>query len=163
MDIAQRSGLAGVDWLADGLIGPYADAFKRRLTEHRYAAHTIASYTAGISHFARWACTRHLPLRRIDEVSVAIFLDDHLPSCACTRPARRDRADHSSALGHLLIVLRAQGAIALPVVNTTPVDEELRCYDAHMDHVRGLAPKTRTTALRIVGRLLMERFGTSGP
>ena len=27
-----------------------------------------------------------------------------------------------------------------------------------MDHVRGLAPKTRTMVLRIVGRLLTERF-----
>ena len=28
-----------------------------------------------------------------------------------------------------------------------------------MDHVRGLAPKTRSMALRIVGRLLTARFG----
>jgi hypothetical protein len=39
------------------------------------------------------------------------------------------------------------------------VDEELRRYDAYMDHVRGLAPKTREMALRIVGRLLISRFG----
>jgi hypothetical protein len=30
-----------------------------------------------------------------------------------------------------------------------------------MDHVRGLAPKTRSTAVRIVGRLLASRFGDS--
>jgi site-specific recombinase XerD len=99
-----------------------------------------------------------VPLARIDEVSVAIFLDDHLPSCACTGPVRHDRADHSAALGHLLLVLRAQGAIAHPPVSTAPVDEELRRYDEHMDHVRGLAPCTRSSALRIVGRLLSERF-----
>lgn len=39
------------------------------------------------------------------------------------------------------------------------MDEELRRYDAYMDHVRGLAPKTRETALRILGRLLTARFG----
>ncbi len=101
MDIAQRSRLAGVDWLADGLIGPYADAFRRRLTEHRYAAHTIASYTAGISHFARWACTRHLPLRRIDEVAVAIFLD-HRKLLA--KPDTTDQQTEAVALPSFVIL-----------------------------------------------------------
>ena len=158
MDSAQRSHLTEVDWLASSPIGPYAAAFKRHLTKRRYAAHTIASYLAEIAHFARWACTRRVPLARIDEVSVAVFLDDHLPSCACTGHPRHDRADHSAALGHLLVVLRARGAIAQPPVSTRPVDEELRRYDDHMDHVRGLAPKSRTMVLRIVERLLTERF-----
>jgi site-specific recombinase XerD len=34
----------------------------------------------------------------------------------------------------------------------------LRRYDDYMNHVRGLAPKSRTMVLRIVGRLLAERF-----
>jgi len=55
--------------------------------------------------------------------------------------------------------LRAQGVVAPPTARTTPVDEELRRYDEYMDHVRGLAPKTRSMALRIVGRLLSSRFG----
>lgn len=160
MDISQSSRLK-VDWLADGLFGPYANAFNRHLTLRRYAAPTIASYTADIAHFARWAKTRHLTLDRIDEISVSIFLDDHLPACACPRPARRDRPDHSSALGHLLFVLRAEGAIKLAAVNATPVDAELHRYEEYMDHVRGLARGTRTTALRIVGRLLVERFAGS--
>lgn len=160
MDISQIPRLKA-DWLTDGLFGPYANAFKRYLTVRRYAAPTIASYTADIAHFARWAETRHLPLDRIDEISVAIFLDDHLPACACPRPARRDRPDHCSALGHLLFVLRAEGAIELAAVNATPVDAELQRYEEYMDHVRGLARGTRTTALRIVGRLLGERFAGS--
>ncbi|MBA4178820.1 MAG: integrase [Leptothrix sp. (in: Bacteria)] len=158
MDTAQHPRVIEVDWLAASPIGPHATAFKRHLTERRYAAHTIASYVAEVTHFARWVCTRRLPLARVDEVSVAIFLDDHLPSCACTGHTRHDRADHSAALGHLLVVLRAQGAIAHPPVSTTPVDEELRRCDDHMDRVRGLAPKSRTMVLRIVGRLLVERF-----
>lgn len=57
-------------------------------------------------------------------------------------------------------MLRARGLVALPTISTTPVDEELRCYDAHMKRVRGLALKTRSLVLRIVGRLLRQRFGT---
>ena len=133
MDTAQHSHLAEVDWLAASFIGPHAVAYKHWLTQRRYAAHTIASYTADITHFARWMRTRRLPLARIDEISVAIFLDDHLPSCACTGHTRHDRADHSAALGHLLLVLRDQGAIAQGPVSTTPVDEELRRYDEYME------------------------------
>lgn len=52
--------------------------------------------------------------------------------------------------------------VARPKVNSRLVEKELSRYDKYMDHVRGLAPKTRSTALRIVGRLLTSRFG-DGP
>jgi len=159
MDIVRGSHHTDIDWLADGPIGPYVDAFKQYLTDRRYAANTFASYLGGITHFARWARYRRLRLHQIDEVSITAFLDDHLPSCQCAGPTRHDRGDHSAALGHLLVVLRSRGVIAPPTVSTTPVDEELHRYGEHMEHVRGLAPKTRDMALRIVGRLLIARFG----
>ena len=152
MGIIHRSRRTDFDWLADGLIGPYVDAFKQHLTEGRYAANTFASYLGGIAHFARWARTRRLRLYRFDERSITEFLDDYLPNCECAGPTRHDRGDHSAALGRLLVVLRAQGAIARPPVTVTQVHEELRRYGEHMEHVRGLAPKTRGIALRIVGR-----------
>lgn len=159
MSIIHRPRHTDTDWLAKGPIGPYVDAFKQYLTERRYAANTFAGYVVCITHFARWMRTKRLRLRRIDEVSVAEFLDDHLPKCQCTAPVRHDRGEHSAALGHLLVVLRSQGAIAPVALNATAVDEELRCYDEYMEHARGLAPKTRSTALRIIGRLLTSRFG----
>ena len=39
MDISQSPRLK-VDWLADGLFGPYANAFNRHLTLRRYAVPT---------------------------------------------------------------------------------------------------------------------------
>lgn len=159
MDTVHRSRRTDIDCLADGPIGPFVDAFKQFLSARRYAQTTSNSYLAGIAHFARWARSRRLQLHRIDEASVAQFLDDHLPSCNCARPARHDRSDHSAALGHLLVVLRAQGAIALPTIGTMPVNLELLHYDEYMEHARGLAPKTRSMTLRIIGRLLRARFG----
>ena len=159
MDTVHRSRRTNVDWLAEGPIGPYVDAFKQFLSERRYAASTAARYLACITHFAGWARSRRLRLHRIDEVSIARFLDDHLPGCCCAGPTRRDKGDHRAALGHLLVVLRAQGAIAVATISTTPVDEELCRYDEYMAHARGLSTKTRSMALRIVGRLLLARFG----
>lgn len=160
MGIIHRPRHTDTDWLAKGPIGPYVDAFKQYLTERRYAANTFAGYVAGIAHFARWARTKRLRLDRIDEASITEFLDDHLPNCQCAAPVRHERGDHRAALGHLLVVLRFQGAIAPAALSATAVDEELRCYDEHMEHARGLAPKTRSMALRIVGRLLRSRFGS---
>lgn len=159
MSVVHRSRSIGIDWVADGPIGPYVHAFKRHLTECRYATSTCAAYLAGITHFARWARSARLQLRRIDERSITEFLDDHLPSCNCAGPTRHDRRDLSAALTHLLVVLRAQGAIVSPTVGTTEVEAELLRYDQYMDHARGLAPKTRGMALRIIGRLLAARFG----
>ena len=49
-----------------------------------------------------------------------------------------------------------------PKVAPGLVGKELSRYDEYMDHVRGLAPKTRSMALRVVGRLLTSQFG-DGP
>jgi integrase/recombinase XerC len=49
--------------------------------------------------------------------------------------------------------------VVRPKVNPRLVGKELSRYDEYMDHVRGLAPKTRSMALRIVGRLLTSQFG----
>jgi hypothetical protein len=156
MGIVYRSRFADVNWLTDGPIAPHIDAFKQHLADGRYASSTVVTYLSNIAHFAHWVRGKGLRLSRIDEVSIAEFLDHHLPHCRCVCPIRHDRCDHRAALGHLLLVLRTRGVIALPTMSMTPVDEELRCYDAHMERVRGLAPKTRTLVLRIVSRLLHQ-------
>ena len=77
MSIVPHSRSIGIDWLVDGPIGPYVDAFKEYLAERRrrYAAHTFASYLAGITRFARWARSRGLGLHRIDEKSISRCVD----------------------------------------------------------------------------------------
>ena len=162
MDVVDRSDRRDIDWLADGPIGPYVDAFKEHLSDRRYAPHTFASYLRGIAHFAQWMHGRRFRLQRIGEASIAEFLDLHLPDCHCRGRVHRDRGDLSAALGHLLVVLRSLSVIVSPAASAMPVDEELRRYDGYMQYVRGLAPKTRDMALRIVGRLLTARFG-AGP
>jgi site-specific recombinase XerD len=151
--------LGCINWLDKGPIAPHLDAYKQYLTDRGYAATTFANCVGSVAHFAQWVHGRQLRVKRIDEAAVAEFLDEHLPRCRCARPVQRDRRSLSAALGHLLVVLRAQGVVAPPTARMTPVDEELRRYDEYMDHVRGLAPKTRSMALRIVGRLLVIRFG----
>lgn len=159
MGNTRSSEYSGIDWLAKEPLAPHVDAYMRFLANRDYAANTFANYLGSVSHFAQWIHSRRLRLQSIDEALVAQLLDKHLPRCHCSGQVQRDRRTLSAALGHLLAVLRARGAIAPATVSSTPVDEELRRYDAYMNHVRGLAPKTREMALRIVGRLLTSRFG----
>ena len=159
MGNTRSSKHASIDWLAKGPLAPHIDEFMLYLANRDYAANTFCNYLGVVSHFAQWMHSRRLRLQSIDEALVAKFIDQHLPRCHCSGPVQRDRRTLSAALGHLLAVLRAQGAIAPVMVRSKPVDEELRRYDAYMDLVRGLAPKTRETALRILGRLLTARFG----
>lgn len=147
------------DLLLDSQLAPYVDAFTHYLSERRYAPHTIDTNLGCVAHFGRWMSQCRLDIHRIDEDVVRQFLDDHLPRCDCARPVRRTRHELRAALRHLLVVLRAEAVIAERVPGTTPVDEELRRFDEHMDHVRGLAPGTRTLYLRTVRRLLLEQFG----
>lgn len=159
MGIVRRSHRSDIDHLPDGPIGPCIGTFKQYLRQRRYAVKTVVTYLRCITHFAQWAYFGHRRRQRTDEVLIAEFLDEHLPQCECPGTIRGDRRDHSAALGHLLVMLRAQGVIAAPADRATPIDEDLRRYDEYMDHVRGLASKTRSIALRIVGRLLTARFG----
>jgi len=149
-----------IDWLAKGPLAPYVDVYKQYLTDRGYAPTTFDNCIRSVVHFAQWIHQRRLRVRRIDEAIVTEFLDGHLPECACTGSICRDRGSLSAALGHLLKVLRAANVTAPPAVMKTPVAEELSRYGEYMDHVRGLAPKTRSMALRIVGRLLVSRFGS---
>jgi len=148
-----------IDWLLASPLAAYVDAFTRYLSERRHASNTIRNYLGCLAHFGRWMSQCQLNIECIDKELVRRFLDDHLPRCDCAWPVCRKRIELRAALGHLLFVLRAEGVIPDAAPGTTPVDEELHRFDAYMDHVRGLAPKTRSMHLLTVGRLLREQFG----
>lgn len=148
------------DCLHEGQLAPYVDALTHYLSERRYAPHTIDTYLSCIAHFARWMSQCRLDARCINEDVVQRFLNNHLPQCACARPAHRTRNNLRAALRHLLVVLRAEAVIAEPLWGTTPIDEELRRFDDYMNHARGLAPATRSRYLCTVRRLLLEQFAS---
>ena len=160
MNSTQQLYSRPTDWLHEGQLAPYVDAFTHYLSERRYAPHTVDTYLSCITHFAHWMSQCQLDIHCIDENVVQRFLENHLPQCACTKPVHRTRSNLRAALRHLLVVLRNEAVIADPLWGTTPIDEELRRFDYHMNHVRGLAPATRSLYLSTVRRLLLEQFGS---
>jgi len=145
-------------WLLESQLAPHVDALMLHWLDCRYASNTINNYLAGLAHFAHWISLCNIDVKGIDETLIERFLDDHLPRCHCEKPVFHDRKDLHAALVHLLVQLRANAVIADPVIGQTPVDEELRRFDDHMNHVRGLAPQTRKHYLAIIRRLLLLQF-----
>ncbi|CAG1014196.1 Tyrosine recombinase XerD [Rhizobiaceae bacterium] len=145
-------------WLLDSPLAPHVDAFMLHLFDCRYASNTIDNYLAGLTHFAHWLTESQIDVKTIDEGLIQYFLAEHLPSCCCEQPAFTDAKDLHAALGHLLRILRANAIIADPSIGQTPVDEELRRFDDHMSHVRGLAARTRKHYLAVVRCLLLAQF-----
>ena len=102
MGIVRISRYAASTGSPTGRSAPHVDAFKQHLTDRGYAATTFASYLGGIAHFAQWIRGQRLRVARIDEASIAEFLDEHLPrlpmrGAGPPRPARPQRSAGASA------------------------------------------------------------------
>ena len=135
-----------------------ARALGRYLSERGYARGTASGYIASAAHLLHWAERCGVAAAQIDESVTATFLDQHLTQCKCVGYQRDHRASAAAALGHLLLVLRTLGMIPARAVRVTPVGQEIRRFDEYLEHVRGLAPKSRQQMGRIVRELLSERF-----
>jgi len=144
-----------IDELRASPLAFHVDAFERHLHDWHYAPSTLSHYLGCLTHFARWMDNQQLSAEQLDEAVTAQFLSQHLSRRRSPRPHWPLQA----ALKLLLTLLRAKGVIAERRPAATPVGEELRRFDAYMDHVRGLAEKTRSLHCCTVGRLLRERFG----
>jgi site-specific recombinase XerD len=136
----------------------HAQAYRDYLLDRGNAAGYARSCEAAVVHLSMWMKQTGKRLIDVGEDLAAEFVEQHLPGCRCATSARHPTTVRA-ALGHLLVVLRSANVIAPKAVDTTEVSEELRRYDQYMEQVRGLAPKTREGALRLVEALLRKHFG----
>lgn len=132
--------------------------YRQYLSDRGNAAGYVRSCEAAVVHLSMWMKQANKRVADVGEDLVAEFLEHHLPGCRCATSARHPSTVRA-ALGHLLVVLRAANAIAPRPLDVTEVAQELRRYDQYMEQVRGLAPKTREGALRLVQALLRKHFG----
>lgn len=132
--------------------------YRQFLVDRGNAAGYVRNCEAAVAHLSTWMKDGNKRLADIDEGLVAEFVEHHLPGCRCATSARHPSTVRA-ALGHLLVVLRAADAIVPRPLDMTEVGQELRRYDQYMEQVRGLAPKTREGALRLVEALLRKHFG----
>ena len=138
-------------------LSEHVPAYRTYLIDRGHAASYVEHCEAVVARLDLWmtqACRR---LCDLDENSIAEFLYQRVPRRLAAVAGRR-RDDHHAPLVHLLVVLRTASAVPPRALDTTPVGEELRRFDHYLSHARGLARSTRENTLRLVGRLLRERF-----
>lgn len=145
-------------WLLDGPLAAYVPAYVERLERGRYASSTSQRCLNAVAHFAHWMSLRRLQAAKLDESRIDQFLQEHLPLCGCVAPVVRHPREAHAALMPLLAILRQHGVIADLPTASGPIAEELGRYDAYMLDTRGLASGTRSVRLRIIERLLVDKF-----
>jgi len=141
------------------------EGFAAGLRAVGYAETGVRRRVHAIRHFSRWLERRKVAWACLQSADIACFLDRHLPHCACTAPAPKDRVHCRSAIRRFVQYLRDQRLIAPPLeeLPRSPVDELLETYDAHLREVCGLAPGTRENRRRAARRFLHWRFGERRP
>ena len=147
-------------WLSASVLNPSAASYAAYLQRHGYSAPIAGAYFRAVGHFAHWLTEHHLTLRRLDESVVRRFLTTHLPTCRCPVRCQRTVTTVQAALGHLLHVLRADGRVqARPGGLSPAIQDELTRFTSHLEHVCGLADKTRASRRWWVAQFLADRFG----
>ena len=150
-------------WLATSVLGPSEASYGAYLQRHRYSDSIAGAYLHAVGHFGHWLTEAHLTLAHVDESVVHRFVTTHLPDCRCPGRCQRTAVVVQAALGHLLEVLRADGRIPARRVGWAPtIHDELERFTNHLDHVCGLAAKTRAGRQWWIAQFLADQFG-DGP
>jgi len=145
-------------WLQKSDLVQFMPNYWQYLVRRGYARSTRRTYVRCVAHFAHWLTTQRRVACDICDDDIGQFLDHHLPHCSCPAPVRRCRTDVHAALRHLLAVLvDINVTLTRPVANA--VEEELRSYDKHMHHDRGLASNTRRQRLYLLRAFLLQKAG----
>ena len=161
MDVFESLTELAAARLRASALAPFVQPFWDRLSVQRYSSSTARQYMNCVAHFAHWSRRRRFALQSLDQ-NVAAFVDEHLPRCTCAAPVQRSRNQVRAALQHLLAVVSVSGVQQ----DSSPVgaaDEQLRRFDDHLLHAKGLAGSTRLRRTAIVRALLSMTSNSTTP
>ncbi|HEY5867118.1 MAG TPA: site-specific integrase [Candidatus Tectomicrobia bacterium] len=140
-------------------LGPYMDAFAASLHQEGYAPSNIQRFLCAAEKYTHWVHAQGYTLSEIDGDLV------HQYSAGFPKYRNGNLPKAAQGLGALLRFLHHHGvthprqeACALP-----PLEQWLHDYDAHLEHVAGLALRTRQGYGSLVRRFLTTWCGTELP
>jgi site-specific recombinase XerD len=140
-------------------LGAYVDAFAASLKQEGYTPSTIQRFLCAAEQYAHWAHAQGDPLSAIDGDLIRRY------SAGFPKYRNGNLPKATQGLGALLRFLHRQGvARPRPVERVlAPREQWLRDYDAHLEHVAGLAQRTRQNSGALVRRFLTMWCGTEPP
>jgi len=140
-------------------LGPYVDAFAASLHQEGYTPYTIQRFLCAAEQYAHWVYDQGYTLSAIDSDLI------HRYSIGFSKYRNGNLPKATQGLGALLRFLHHHGVTrprqderALP-----PLEQWLRDYDAHLEHVAGLALRTRQGYGHLVRRFLTAWCGMEPP
>jgi len=142
----------------DSGLSVHIAACLHELVDQGYAKPTVDQYRGSLHHFSHWVTRDKIDWRGHEEASVRRFLTTHLLSCDCSGRHQHDRLILSAALRHLLRFLRTHGYTTARSAEVDTIEEEVQRFDAYLDKICGLAPKTRRSRRDFVRRFLSAHF-----
>jgi hypothetical protein len=140
-------------------LGPHLDHFATSLHHAGYAARSIQDFVCAAEKFAQWLQGQGYAVCEMDDDLVRTYRS------GLTRSRGGNQPKAAQGLGHLVRFLRHQGVTCprhdAPV--TPPLEQWVQAYDAHLEHVAGLALRTRQGYGPLVRGFLTACFGTEPP
>lgn len=161
MDVFESLTELAAARLRASALAPFVQPFWDRLSQQRYSSGTARQYMNCVAHFAHWSRRRRFAVQSLDQHVVA-FVDEHLPRCTCAAPVQRSRNQVRAALQHLLAVVSVSGVLQDRRAGGA-VDEQLRGFDDHVLHAKGLAGSTRLRRTAIIRALLSMTSNATTP
>jgi site-specific recombinase XerD len=152
MDVFDTLTERAASRLRASALAPFVQPYWDRLSEQRYSPYTARQYLNCLAHFAHWSRRRRRVLQTLSR-QITNFIDQHLPQCTCPAPVQRSRYQMRAAMRQLSTVVRDAG-VQQDEHPIGPVDEQLRHFDDHLLHAKGLARSTRHQRAKIVRAML---------
>ncbi len=120
-------------------LGPHLDSFATSLHHTGYAASSIQRFLCAAEQLSHWLHEHGYAVYEMDEALLRAYRS------GLTRHRSGNLPKAAQGLGHLVRFLRQQGATRLRQdgLSLSPLEQWLRAYDTHLEHVAGLACSTR--------------------
>jgi integrase/recombinase XerD len=140
-------------------LGPHLDAFATSLHHTGYAASSIQRFLCAAEQLAHWLHEHDYAVYEMDEALIRTYRS------GLTRHRSGNLPKAAQGLGHLVRFLRQHGATRLRQdgLSLSPLDQWLRAYDTHLEHVAGLARSTRQGYRHLVRGFMTDCFGAEPP
>ena len=140
-------------------LGPYLDHLATSLHHEGYAPSSIQRFLCAAEQFAHWVHGQGSTVCEMD----AALVQRYIAGLPKYRSGNLPKA--AQGLGYLVRFLHQHGVARPPQdgLSTPPLEQWLRAYDAHLEHVAGLALRTRQGYGHLVRRFLSACFGAEPP